>query len=241
MTALRLLEKSEVSQRNYSYYHADYMAKHEATNNAWIAEMQAAQALYESETWKETGCKTWAEFCSAEAGYMPYRADTYRVKAMDAAIAEMIIATVADATPTENESRKVRESLNKLTKDKLLKAETYARAHNETGKIAPSFGELKIAYEEIQRVKRDKVWTIEGEDFNPDDLVIDANIQQAIGELGKRKVAHITDSMGIETRRREIPQTEIGLRFLQELGDSTEASARNFRLIWDVDKPNAQS
>lgn len=229
MSALRVLEKP----KDYQYYHADYMAKHEATNNAWIAEIEAAQALQDSETWKETGCKTWKEFC---AGHMPYKADTYRVKAMDATIAEMMMSSVADATPTEDESRKVRESLNKLTKDKVLKAETYARAHVETGKIAPSFGELKIAYEEIKRAKQDKIWTIEGEDLNPEDLVIDANIQQAIGELHKRKTAHINDSMGIETRRAEIPQISLILPVLEALGKQPMNNARNFRLIWDEDK-----
>jgi hypothetical protein len=200
--------------------------------------MQAAEALYESGKWKETGWKTWKEFCT---GHMPYKADTYRVKAMDAAIAEMIMSSVASATPTESESRKVRESLNKLTKDKVLKAETYARAHEATGKIAPSFGELKIAYEEIQRVKQDKIWTIEGEDLNPEDLVIDTNIQQAIGELHKRKVTHIQDSMGIETRRAETRELGLILPMLDTLGKQPVNNARNFKLFisWDEDKTNS--
>lgn len=231
-TALRIVERDE-TPKTYSDYMADYMAKHEATNNAWIAEVQAAQALYESGTWKETGAKNWNEFCH---DYMPYKADTYRVKAMDAAIAEMIMTTVADATPSETESRKVRESLNKLTKDKVLKAETYARAHEATGKVAPSFGELKIAYEEIQRVRQDKVWTIEGEDLDPDSLVIDANIQQGIYELYKRKTAHIQDSMGIETRRAEIPVIDLVLGALQAVGQTPANNPRNFRIIWDEDK-----
>lgn len=226
----------DFAKSRYDAYMEECATTKAAVETAWLAHYEAAMRFKESEMWK-AHAPNWETFCDNHKQEF-FAASTYRAKGMDAAIAAMMMQTVTEVTPTETESRKVRESLNKLTKDKVLKAETYARAHEATGKVAPSFGELKIAYEEIQRVRQDKVWTIEGEDLDPDSLVIDANIQQGIYELYKRKTAHIQDSMGIETRRAETQELGLILPMLDSLGKQPANNPRDFKLFisWHEDK-----
>lgn len=144
-----------------------------------------------------------------------YIADsTFRNYRAQANSAEIMLSVV-DSTVTKAQAAKVSRILSKLPNDTELRLSAYAKAYEHTGKIAPSETEITIAYQEIERARKQDILTVNGVDYDAKSLVIDENIKQELYELGKRKTAHIDESMGIERKRFEIKQKD----HLAALGD----------------------
>jgi hypothetical protein len=179
MSALRVLERSEAAQGTFSYYHALYMAKHQATNEAWIAEMQAAKALQDSDTWQETGCKTWQEFCAI---HMPYKASTYRAYRLNIPIAE-IVESVTNVALDKNGARKLREKIAEVVEDAdaaIIPAIWQLCHVYDSSKLIPDKHVIEEAYEIIKEERDSNTLNVAGETINVKELAQKFRIKERV-------------------------------------------------------------
>ena len=163
---------------------------------------------------KEYG--TWSAYLKQRWGMAE---STFRNKRLNADIAEMIGVIVADVTLEESQARTIRKRLSALAPaDKVMQAEIYIRAYEETGKAIPTEKELSLVAETVKRVKKEDILTIDGVDYNAKDLVIEGNIKQELYELKQRKIAHIEANTGITSKRLDTPRQEAIEAFFKAQG-----------------------
>lgn len=177
-TALRIVERNDI--KDHQYYHSQYMAKHEATNNAWIAELEAAKALQDSGTWKETGAKTWQEYC---AECMPYADSTYREARMNIPVAELA-ARVANTTLSREEANALGKKLNDVipAEERLpMRLSVYALclAYDENNPL-PNKAVIAEAYEILKEERDSNTLNVNGETINVKELAQKARIKERL-------------------------------------------------------------
>lgn len=224
-TALRVLERSE-SPKDFAFYHALYMAKHEATNNAWIAEMQAAKALQDSDTWQETGCKTWQEFC---AGHMPYADSTYREARMNIPVAELA-AAVAATTLSREEANKLGKKLNEVipaSERAPMRLSVLSLCYAAfPDKPVPDRNIIQEAYDVLKEERDSHTISVNGETFDYKETAQVKRLKERMTQDIQARDKRVT--IAIEISR------EIGIlrRLLRRLGHDAPSEDKKLLISW---------
>lgn len=212
MSALRILP----SHQTYDSLLQRVHSTHETLKQAWIAHVQAVEELQASGLW-QAYAPTWEAYCSKDLGLMPYRSSTYRAYQLDVPFA--LLANTLDFELSQHESRKLRETIEKVCKDAPLEQQiaSYTEAAKITGKAIPTIGELSAAYSEVKRFYSDNVVTVNDVDVSVKDA-LSQSIAYAIYENGERQKGHIETSTGKESKRLKIEQIAPFLEFAKLQG-----------------------
>lgn len=235
MTALlKLIFRPESDSREASLAQCR-KSKVEMEGAIW-RHFEDAMAFKDSGAWKEE-YPSWKACCEANRESL-YSHSFYRTIASSLPIADMI-EEITGVRPLEGQARKVNGLLNVVCAEDLeLKAETYEAWHEETGELMPTEKQLQEAFGGLYQLKHQRIIEIEGESVTVGDVLSD-NLRYGLNEVRKRKTAHISASMGIESKRADIRQKEAVLAFLDSMGIgyASELNPRDFAIVWKQDKP----
>lgn len=194
MSALRVLPS-----HTYDSLKQNVDSSFENFKVAWRLHVQSVQALQDSELWADYA-DTWAEYAEK---YLPYKASTYRAYKLDVPFA--LLAESLNHSLTQHESRKLRQTIDKVCKDAPLEQQiaTYTEAAKITGKAIPTVGELSASYQEVRRFYEHDVVEVNGKDVSTKDALSQA-VAYAIYENEQRKDMHISESTSKERKSLKI-------------------------------------
>lgn len=200
----------------------------ETMKQSVIAHVKAVNELKLSGTWA-AHADSWPSYC---AEYLPFKAKTYSAYTPEIPFAELI-ESISGFSPTPNQARPVRESLDKICLDPTLTAQTYDHAFRATGNPLPSKSQLEESYQVVARADKNQVVEFEGESYRATDAITMA-VAESIHERQMRQKMHIADNAPSQKWTATIESFEMqkAIQALLPQGMKAPAIGSTVTLLW---------
>lgn len=167
----------DFQKSSYEYLKAEYDKAHEATQAAWFAEIKAAKALQESNTWKQFA-PSWKDYC---VQYMPHKAPTYRAYLAEVPIAE-IVESAANTALGKSQARQLRERIADVVadEDKAMIPSIWQLCYEAEKEIIPRRDVIQAAYQVLKDERDNHSISVYGESVDLKALAQSKAVKEAL-------------------------------------------------------------